>query len=299
MARELKDKVIVITGASSGIGAATAIACARAGMDVVLTARRGDRLRAVAGQVEQLGRRAEVIADDITAPGLSQRLFDTAEEAFGRFDVVFANAGYGVEATVVDTTEFELRRVFDVNFFACVELLQTAANRLKAKNRPGHLLMCSSCLGKFAMPLHGAYSATKAAQSQICRSMKLELEGWNIDVSCVYPITTETEFIMSSQRLGRWARRKSDITDHAPRMFIQSADRIADAVVRCLRRPKPEVWTSFIVRTVAAVMVFCPRFLDLVMRRFVRHLVASDPSVTVVDDEAPKEAAGATTAESN
>ncbi len=278
MARDLKDRVIVITGASSGIGAATAIACARAGMDMVITARREDRLRAVAADVEALGRRAEVIADDITAPNMSRRLLDRAMEAFGRFDVVFANAGYGMEATMLDTSEFELRRVFDVNLFSCVELLQLAAQRLRAAGRPGHLLMCSSCLGKFTMPLHGVYAATKAAQSQICRAMKLELEGWNIDVSCVYPITTETEFVASSRRLGRWARRGSEIKDHAPRMFIQSPDRVARAIVRCLRKPKSEVWTSTIVRAVAAFMTLHPPFLDLVMRRFARHIVASSAS---------------------
>ena len=289
MARDLANRVIVITGASSGIGAATAIACARAGMDVVLTARREEKLGEVAAEVMALGRRAEVVTSDITDPGLTNRLLDTAVNAFGRFDAVFANAGYGIEATMVETSEFELRRLFDVNFFACVELLQAAAQRLKATRQPGHLLMCSSCLGKFAMPLHGAYAATKAAQSQICRAMKLELEGWNIDVSCVYPITTETEFVASSHRLGRWARRDASCSDHAPRMFIQSPERVANAVVRCLRRPKAEVWTSFIVRWVASVMTLHPPFLDLCMRRFARHIVTSDttPHVPIGAAEPP------------
>lgn len=276
MQRELSNKVIIITGASSGIGAATAIACAKAGMDMVLTARREERLRDVAAEVTQLGRRAEIVADDITAPELAERLLDTATKAFGGFDVVFANAGYGIEATMIEMNAFELRRIFDVNFFSCVELLQLAAQRLKAVQKPGHLLMCSSCLGKFMMPLHGAYSATKAAQSQVCRAMKLELEGWNIDVSCVYPITTETEFVAASQRLGKWAKRKPDVTDHAPRMFIQTPERVAKAVVKCLRKPKAEVWTSYIVRTVAAFTVFCPPFLDLIMRRFARDVAKGE-----------------------
>lgn len=292
MARDLRDKVIIITGASSGIGAATAIACAEAGMDVVLTARREERLREVAAKVEQLGRRAAIVADDITAPGMAQRLLETATDTFGRFDAVFANAGYGIEATMLETSEFELRRIFDVNFFAGVELLQLAGAALKSQGRPGHLLMCSSCLGKFMIPLHGAYSATKAAQSQICRAMKLELEGANIDVSCVYPITTETEFIAASRRLG--PRRKERISDHAPRLFIQSSERVARAVVRCLRRPKSEVWTSLIVRTVAGVMTMCPPFLDLVMRRFVRGVDASETE-EAARPEQPAEPASATT----
>jgi len=278
MVRQLKDKVIIITGASSGIGAATALACARAGMDMVLTARREERLRDTAAEVERMGRRAVIVAEDITDPGVSQRLIDTALESFNRLDVVFANAGYGIEATMLETSEFELRRIFDVNFFVCVELLQLAAAHMKSLKQPGHLLMCSSCLGKFTMPLHGAYAATKAAQSQVCRSMRLELECWDIAVSCVYPITTETEFVAASRRLGRWAGRKKDASDHAPAMFVQSPERVAQAVVKCLRKPRSEVWTSFIVRAVAAFFTLCPPFLDLIMRRFARDIVTSDPS---------------------
>jgi len=287
MPRDLTDRVIIITGASSGIGAATAIACAKAGMNVVLTARREDRLREVATRVEALGRRAVTIADDVTAPGHTATLLDTAEREFGSFDVIFANAGYGIEATTVETDAFELRRIFDVNFFSAVELLQAGAARLKARKQPGHLLMCSSCLGKFTMPLHGAYAATKAAQSQICRAMKLELEAWNIDVSCVYPITTETEFVDASRRLGRFAGRKPKLSDHAPRMFIQSSDRVANAVVRCLRKPKAEVWTSHIVRAVAAFTILHPPFLDLIMRRFAGQIESSEGADSAKHSFAP------------
>ncbi|MHC4990399.1 MAG: SDR family NAD(P)-dependent oxidoreductase, partial [Planctomycetota bacterium] len=175
MPRELTDKTIVITGASSGIGAATAIACAEAGMDVVLSARRSERLEDVAGEVRQRGRRAEIVAGDVCDPGMSVRLLDHANEVLGGFYAVFANAGYGLEKHVIDVPHDELRRVFDVNFFASVELAQEAARRLVDREEPGHLLMCSSCLAKFTMPGYSAYSATKAAQNHVCRAMRLEL----------------------------------------------------------------------------------------------------------------------------
>ena len=95
MARDLTDQVVVITGASSGIGAATAVACARAGMDMVLSGRDAARLDDVARQVRATGRGAETVAGDITDAGLNTRLLDTAAARFGRFDVVLANAGYG------------------------------------------------------------------------------------------------------------------------------------------------------------------------------------------------------------
>ncbi|MEY4842475.1 MAG: hypothetical protein RJA12_1199, partial [Planctomycetota bacterium] len=93
----LQGKVAVITGGSSGIGAATARALAAEGMDLVLAARRADRLTAVAQAIRAMGRRVETVEIDVAAPNASNALLDAAERAFGRFDVVFANAGYGME----------------------------------------------------------------------------------------------------------------------------------------------------------------------------------------------------------
>ena len=141
MPRVLRDQVIIITGASSGIGAATAIQCAKAGMDMVLNARRADRLEQVADTVRQCGRKAEIVVGDVTEEGMSQRMLDTAQDAYGQFDVVFANAGYGFERSVVQMDDQELRQIFDVNFFASFDLLRHAARRLLDAERSGHLLM--------------------------------------------------------------------------------------------------------------------------------------------------------------
>ena len=276
--RVLTDQVIIITGASSGIGAATAIECAKTGMNVLLNARREEKLHAVAEQVRQAGAQAEVVVGDVTDQRISARMLDAAQQRFGRFDVVFANAGYGFEKPAVEVADEELRRIFDVNFFAAAELLTRAAQRLLSQGRPGHLLMCSSCLAKFTLPLYSAYSATKAAQSHLCRAMRIELEPHAIDVSSVYPITTATEFFEVAQRLSGRETGRASVPDHARRGFVQSPQRVARAVVRCLRRPKPEVWTSHTVRTVAAVMTMFPSFMDLIMRRAARTHRRSSPA---------------------
>jgi short-subunit dehydrogenase len=182
MAGQLTDQVIVITGASSGIGSATALACAQAGMDLVLNARRADKLQDVAEQIGQSGRRAELVVGDVTEPGMSARLLDADQQGFGGFDAVFANAGFGVRSFVTDLAEPELREIFEVNFFAATELLREAARRLMATRRRGHLLMCSSCVARFTLPEYGAYCATKAAQAHICTAMRLELEPYDIKV---------------------------------------------------------------------------------------------------------------------
>lgn len=272
---ELADKSIVITGGSSGIGAATAIECARAGMDCVLVARRRDRLEAVAAEVARLGRRAELVACDIADPRSSEAILDAAERAFGGFHAVFANAGYGLERDVLATPIDEMRRMFEVNFFSGAELLQQAARRLLAAERPGHLLMCSSCVAKFTLPRHGAYSATKAAQAMVARAMRSELAHHGIEVSTVHPVTTTTEFFEVAAGDDR-GHLRDGVPPHVPALFVQKPDRIGKAVVRCLRRPHPEVWTSHVVRLTAGMFTAFPFLQEWVMRSEARKYRARD-----------------------
>ena len=262
---KLSDKTIVVTGASSGIGAATARACAAAGMNLVLAARRRDRLEAVAAEIERLGRRSEIVEGDVAEAGHAARLLDAAERAFGGFHAVFANAGYGLEREVLATPLEEMRRMFEVNFFCGADLLQQAAQRLLDTKRPGHLLMCSSCVAKFTLPRHGAYAATKAAQAMVARSMRSELAEHGIEVSTVHPVTTTTEFFEVAAGDERHHLRNG-VPPHVPPLFVQRPERIADAVVRCLRRPRAEVWTSHTVRLVAGAFTAFPFLQEWVMR---------------------------------
>ena len=257
---DLADKPIIITGASSGIGAATAIECARVGMPVLLNARRGERLGVVAQQVRALGCKAEIVAGDVADPAVTSAMLHRAQQVFGGFHAVFANAGYGLEKSVVDTTMDEWRRIFEVNFFASVECVQAAALRLIEQEQPGHLLMCSSCVARIPLPFFAAYSASKAAQAQVCSSMQSEMKPHGIAVSSVHPVSTRTEFFEVAHRSSGKPGDAASEPDHTPQMFIQPPQRVARAVVRCLQRPRPEVWTSFITRASSAAMVLMPRF---------------------------------------
>ena len=115
------------------------------------------------------------------------------------------------------------------------------------------------------MPNLGAYAASKAAQESICRAMRFELAADHIEVASVHPITTTTEFFSESSL--RSGTQGASIPEHAPKWFIQSPDRVADAIVACLRRPRSEVWTSRIVRLSSALFTAFPWILDLVLRR--------------------------------
>ncbi len=267
MGNDLNDKVMVLTGASSGIGAATAAAGARAGLDFVLSGRDADRLQAVAALVRAAGRTAETVIGDVAEPGFTARLLDTATQRFGRFEIVFANAGYGFKRPMHETGVAELRQMFEVNFFAATELICEAARRLIAQARPGHLLMCSSALAKFTMRNFSAYSATKAAQNHVCRAMRMELAAHRIAVSSVHPITTRTEFFARAAEHVGEAVDRAHAFDHVPAWLIQRPEQVANAVIACLRKPRAEVWTSFLPRVAAGVMMVWPRFMDIVGRQ--------------------------------
>jgi len=277
MAIHLQDRVIIITGASSaGIGAATAIECAKAGMHVVLNARRADRLAQTAERVRACGVEAVTVVGDVADPSTNAKLIETANERFGGFYAVFANAGYGLEKAVLDCSLDELRRIFEVNFFAAVDLIQQAGRSLREHHQAGHLLMCSSCLSRFTIPYYSAYSATKAAQAHVCSAMRAELKDVGIHVSSVMPITTQTEFFEVTKNHSGMDESEEALPKHASKLFVQRPERVARAVVGCLRRPKPEVWTSFFVRLAAALFTLSPRFGALMLDKQTQHKPDAD-----------------------
>jgi short-subunit dehydrogenase len=262
---DLTGKPIVITGASSGIGLSTALHCARAGMPVLLAARRVDRLKDAAERIQREGGRAIAFACDVADPEASRRMIDACLNNFGSIYSVFANAGYGLEKPIHEMPDADIRAMFEVNFFGTLHTIRPALPHMLSA-RQGHILICSSCLAKFSIPYFGVYSATKAAQNHISRAMKMELEPLGIHVSSVHPVGTKTEFFETAQHLSG----DQTLLQHTPPMFMQSPDTVARAVVRCLRRPKAEVWTSQLVRIGMAVSMLVPRFADMGVRGMVR-----------------------------
>lgn len=258
---ELAGSSIVITGGGTGIGAATARACAAAGMSVLIAGRRAQPLERVAADIKAGGGTCLGMTLDVTDDEHAVRLLDAAEAAFGSVHAVFANAGRGLDQAGHRTSMEALQSIFEINFFASQRLLAEAANRWLAAAQDGHLLACSSCVARFALPYHGAYAATKGAQDLFCQAMRAELAPAGIHVSTVHPITTTTEFFdVSAEISGRLSHPTG--LQQTPRAFRQSPERVARAVVRCLRRPRPEVWTSSLARCTAALRMLFPRLMD-------------------------------------
>jgi len=257
---DIRGRAIAITGASSGIGAAAAVECARAGMGVALLARRADRLEEVAARVRALGGRAVCVPGSVERVEDCRRLVDECVREFGSIHAVFANAGIGYEGSFPEMSDEDLRRVFEVNFFGSINAARPAVERMRAQGS-GHVLFCSSCLSKITLPYYGAYCATKACQEVFARTMRSELKGSGIHVSSVHPIGTRTELFDGLERDSPRGNRLSKGPDY----FLQPAERVGRAVVWSLRHPHREVWTGLAVRVGFTIAHAAPGLTDRVV----------------------------------
>ncbi|HKP41408.1 glucose 1-dehydrogenase [Mycobacterium sp.] len=165
----LDDKVVIVTGASSGLGVSFAQACAEAGADVVLAARRVDKLYATARLVEDSGRRALTVATDVADPAQSQAMVDAAMSEFGHVDVLVNNAGVGTAVPATRETPEEFRAVVDINLNGSYWAAQACAKVMQ----PGSSIVnISSVLGLTTAGLpQAAYSASKAAIIGLTRDL--------------------------------------------------------------------------------------------------------------------------------
>jgi short-subunit dehydrogenase len=256
---------IAITGASAGIGRATAVRLARDGACVALSARRADRLDQVAGEVRAAGGRALPIVADVTREHDMHRLVEDAVSAFGRLDVMMCNAGFGVSGAIDEIDPARVRRLVEVNYLGTVYAAQAALPVFRRQQR-GHLIVVSSVVGQRGVPYMGAYAATKFAQVGLAESLRAELVGSGIHVTLVYPVSTETEFFDIMQRESGVATRAA-----GPR---QEASAVADAIARAIARPVPEVYPYRRARMLTVLNAIAPGVCDRLVRQFGRQPIA-------------------------
>jgi len=221
---DLSGSVVAITGASSGIGAATAEVLAAEGASVVLGARRRDRLEEL---TSKLGARAAAVEMDVRNPDDSSRLIQTAVDRFGHIDTLIANAGIGAYGGIMDLSDDQLREMMDTNVAGTVWPIRAAVPHfLEAGN--GDIVIVASVAGLRGAGDEAVYAATKFAQVGLAGALDRELREKGIRVSVIAPGGTATEFAMG-------AGRTPDMPGLAD--MLRPKD-VASAVLAVLRQPR-------------------------------------------------------------
>ncbi|HFC09327.1 MAG TPA: SDR family NAD(P)-dependent oxidoreductase [Chloroflexi bacterium] len=251
--KDLHDRVIIITGASGGIGAAAARAFARVGAHVALAARRPEALEVVAARVRALGREALTVPTDVTRRADVAALVARTREHFGRLDGVVANAGVYLRSPIRDLTPDLLERSLAVNFYGGVYLVLEALPHLLARGE-GHIVLVTSMDGKKGLPPDAPYVAAKFALSGFGDVLRQELHGTGVGVSTVFPGRVDTPMIADLK--VPWISAKIP------------PEAVAQAIVRAVQRNRAEVIVPFQARLLYWAQCFAPRLADWAVRAF-------------------------------
>jgi NADP-dependent 3-hydroxy acid dehydrogenase YdfG len=215
---QLKGAVAVVTGASSGIGEATAVALAQRGAKVVLAARRSDRLDELAERIERAGGKALAVRCDVGEAEALRKLRAVTEEAYGPSDILLNNAGVPGGGEFAKLTYEQIQNIVQVNLTGVLFGTRAFLPGMLARGH-GHIVNMASIAGRFAAPGAAVYSATKHGVVAFSESLNYETEGSHVLITAVNPALVATE------GFPQW---------HLPRAVVMKPERVAEAVVRVI-----------------------------------------------------------------
>jgi len=261
MARSLTGMRVLITGASAGIGKALAQGLAAQGAQLVLAARRLDRLEALC---RELGPRHRAVACDVADPAQCGALVAAAHAHLGGIDTLVCNAGYGLVGDIAQTSIAQWEAILRTNLLGTTACIAAAVPLMVAQplcaGYRGQVMIVSSALARRGKPGAGAYCATKAAQLSVAEALRLELDRSHVAVTSVHPVNTATEFDQAVASHGpAWRRGARDP--------VQSAERVATLMIRAIRRPRRELWPHRPARHLLALAAWWPGLADWALRR--------------------------------
>lgn len=249
----LLDRVAVVTGASSGIGRATALALAERGARVSLAARTESALHELADEVRLLGREALVVPTDVTDKEQVDRLMAKTMKRWGRVDILVANAGAYIRCPIRELTVQEMRRSMAVNFYGALYAVLAVQPHMVEQD-DGHIVLVSSLDGKKGLPRDAPYVAAKFALAGYAEVLRQELRGSGVHVTTVFPGRVDTPLIDTLE---------------VPRVSAKiPAEAVARSIIGAIRRPRPEVIIPLQGRMLHLVNVLSPRFGDWLVRLF-------------------------------
>jgi len=251
--KKFTNKIVIVTGASTGIGRETALAFAAAGARVVAVARNAAQLQEIAGDT------ILAVPTDVTCDDDVNRLVETTIAKLGRVDILVNNAGFGIRATVENTAFADAQRLMEVNFFGVLRCTQAVLPQMK-KQGSGQIVNVGSILSLLATPRNSLYCASKFAVRALSDSLRIELRGTGIDVILIMPGYTDTPFFENQVRYGGPVRIGPMKGVH-PRT-------VARAILCACARRKREVVLTIPGKFGAFLKRWCPRFLDFSLARF-------------------------------
>lgn len=227
---QLEDKVAIITGASSGIGKATAIALAQKKVHVILVARRQNALHKVAETCQTFGVKTLVIPTDVSRKEEVHVLVQEALTHFGEIDIFVSNAGRYFRCPVRDLSIAAVKQVMAVNFYGCLYGIKAVLPHM-LERQTGHIVIVSSVDGKKGLPPDAAYVASKFAITGFTEVLRQEIRSTGIYVSTIFPGRVDTPMLENLL---------------VPKISAKiSAEKVADAIIRALKKRKPEVLVPY------------------------------------------------------
>ncbi len=267
MAKPINEQVVVITGASSGIGRETALHLAGKGAKVVASARRQDALDELVAEIKSTGGEALAVHADVSIYSEVDALASASVDAYGRIDTWVNNAGVLIVGEFEKTDLEEARRLFDVNFWGEYHGCLAAIEVMK-KQGEGTIINITSVTAKRPLPLMPVYSASKAALNGLSEALRAELKGTGIELCIVMPATIDTPLYDN-------ARSKEGVAPK-PSPPIYPPLEVARAIEKCAVNPQREVFAGPAGVGFAFSNIVMPGVLDKVLARFVRPALLTD-----------------------
>jgi len=260
----LADHVVLITGASSGIGEALALELARRGADLVLVARRQERLDQLADRILATGRRAVPIVADVTSQDSLGSAVERALVTFHRLDVVVANAGYGVSGRFNQLTLEDYKRQFETNVFGVVRTVEATLEALEQSR--GRLALMGSVAGYVAAPGMSPYAMSKFALRAFADSLREELRPKGVSVTLISPGFVTSEI----RRVDRLGVLHPEAPDPVPSWIQMPAETAARHIATAIARRRPEIVVTAHGKLIVQLARHAPRTMRLLARLLAR-----------------------------